>query len=63
MGLILVTTSNQPPENLYKNGLHRDRFLPFIDLINQNMKVSQIKEGKDWRKSLLTGKKRLITYL
>jgi len=57
MGLILVTTSNQPPENLYKNGLHRDRFLPFIDLINQNMKVSQIKEGKDWRKSLLTGKK------
>ena len=57
LGLTLVTTSNQPPENLYKNGLHRDRFLPFIDLINFNMKVSQIKEGKDWRKSLLIGKK------
>ena len=56
-GLVLVTTSNQPPENLYKNGLHRDRFLPFIDLINFNMEVSQIKEGKDWRKSLLIGKK------
>ncbi len=56
-GLILVTTSNQPPENLYKNGLHRDRFLPFIDLINLNMKVFQISKGKDWRKSLLIGKK------
>ena len=56
-GLVLVTTSNQPPENLYKNGLHRDRFLPFIDLININMKVSKISEGKDWRKYSLIGKK------
>ena len=56
-GLVLVTTSNQPPENLYRNGLHRDRFLPFIDLININMKVSKISEGKDWRKSSLIGKK------
>ena len=56
-GLVLVTTSNQPPENLYKNGLHRDRFLPFIDLININMNVSKISEGKDWRKSSLIGKK------
>ena len=56
-GLVLVTTSNQPPENLYKNGLHRDRFLPFVDLININMKVSKISEGKDWRKYSLIGKK------
>ena len=38
-GLILILTSNQKPENLYKNGLHRERFLPFIKLINKHMNV------------------------
>ncbi len=56
-GLILVTTSNQKPENLYKNGLHRERFLPFIELLNQNMNVEQIERGKDWREVFLKGKK------
>ena len=55
-GITLVTTSNQPPKYLYKNGLHRDRFLPFIDLLHANTNVSQIKPGKDWRKSFLKGK-------
>ena len=56
-GLILISTSNQMPENLYKNGLHRERFLPFIDLLNQNMNVEQIERGKDWREVFLKGKK------
>ena len=56
-GLILISTSNQKPENLYKNGLHRERFLPFIKLLNEHMNVSKIEKGKDWRETFLKGKK------
>ena len=55
-GLILVSTSNQKPENLYKNGLHRERFLPFIKLINDYTYVYQMDEGKDWREVFLNGR-------
>ena len=56
-GTILVTTSNQPPDGLYKDGLHRDRILPFIENLKLKTDVVEIPEGEDWRKRSLSGHK------
>ena len=52
-GMVLVTTSNRPPNLLYLNGLHRDRFLPFIDDLNMRLDIHEIASGQDWRKMFL----------
>lgn len=48
-GIVLVATSNIVPDELYKNGLQRARFLPAIDLINQNTRVVNVDSGIDYR--------------
>ena len=48
-GIVLVTTSNIVPDDLYKNGLQRARFLPAIDLLNQNTRVVNVDSGIDYR--------------
>jgi cell division protein ZapE len=48
-GLILVATSNSAPQMLYKDGLNRGLFLPFIDLVLQRMDVLQLEAVRDYR--------------
>ena len=52
-GMVLVATSNRAPDQLYLNGLHRDRFLPFIDQLKMRLKIHEIAEGQDWRQQYL----------
>ncbi|MDR0673082.1 MAG: AFG1 family ATPase [Zoogloeaceae bacterium] len=48
-GVVLVMTSNYPPEGLYPNGLHRENFLPAIDHIRRQMTVARVDAGVDYR--------------
>lgn len=49
-GVVMVTTSNVPPKDLYLNGLGREHFLPFIDLLTSHMEILKIEDGIDYRK-------------
>src|SRR5690554_1552411 len=48
-GLVMVATSNQHPDDLYENGFNRERLLPAIDAIKQNMQVVSVDGGEDHR--------------
>ena len=54
-GVIVVATSNRHAQDLYKDGLHRDRFLPFIGLIKDRCELCQLNDGTDWRSVELAG--------
>jgi cell division protein ZapE len=54
-GVAVVTTSNRPPRDLYKDGLNRELFLPFIHLIEERMQVLELNGATDYRLDRLAG--------
>jgi cell division protein ZapE len=54
--VVLVATSNVHPADLYKDGLNRQLFAPFIDLLMANVELDELKAAKDFRLAKLSGK-------
>ena len=54
-GVVIVTTSNRPPEDLYKTGLNRALFLPFIDMLRERLTVVELESPTDYRQHRLIG--------
>lgn len=55
-----VMTSNMPPDGLYPDGLHRERVLPAIELLNERLDVVQVDGGTDYRRQAM---RNIDTYL
>ena len=62
-GVTVVTTSNRPPADLYKNGLNREHFLPFIALIEKELDVLPLNGPVDYRMDRVGGLDRWLTPL
>jgi len=54
-GVVVVATSNFAPDELYRDGLKRELFLPFIALIKEKLDVLDLGAGVDWRRRKLKG--------
>jgi cell division protein ZapE len=59
-GVVVVSTSNWPPDRLYEGGLQRERFLPFIALIKERMQIVFLDSDTDYRGEVIQD---LETYL
>jgi len=57
LGVVVVATSNVAPPDLYKDGLNRALFLPFIAMIERHMEVLPLKARTDFRLEKLAGQK------
>jgi cell division protein ZapE len=54
-GVTVVSTSNRVPDDLYKSGLNRQLFLPFIALLKERMEVRELASPRDYRQDRLAG--------
>ncbi len=56
-GIVIVATSNRPPDMLYEHGLHRDRFLPFVALLKEKLDMLALDGGRDYRLARMRGQR------
>ncbi len=54
-GVVVVATSNVPPDDLYKDGLNRALFLPFLDLLKEHMEIVPLESRTDFRLEKIAG--------
>ena len=62
-GVVIVSTSNRFPDDLYKDGLNRGLFLPFIELLKEKMEVVELASPTDYRQGRLDGEQVYFTPL
>ena len=60
-GVTLVATSNRPPDDLYKDGINRQLFTPFIALIEERLDIVAVKGASDYRLDRLRGAEVYLT--
>jgi cell division protein ZapE len=57
LGVVVVATSNVAPDDLYKGGLQRELFVPFIGLIKNRLEVFGLEDGRDYRLQRAAGER------
>ena len=50
---MVIATSNTHPDNLYRGGLQRERFLPFIDVLKGRIDILELEAQRDYRRDRL----------